>query len=195
MKTLFFFSLLLYSAVSMAIHPLRERLLLLNNLDVMRNVYQSYTPNEKKLVWEDKLNQVIDLNMWNETQMNLLQELKLKVSSATFDENWSGINDFRAGIEVWYLSALNSFSQVQLYNMFAVPHDFINADAPTGAGSTVDCECNKGSAISCVYNIAGNCNEKKCNVEAMGCGFMWAFDCDGLCPSLGINGEDPRMGQ
>lgn len=195
MKNFMLFSLCLCAVAANAMHPLRERLVSLNSIDVMRNVYKTYTPNERKLVWEDKLDQVIAVNMWNETQMSMLLELKVKVSAASFDENWSGMGYFKSSLEVWYTSALNQFTRVQLYNMFAVPHDFINSNAPIGAGSGVDCECNKGSAISCVFNIAGDCGKANCSSDPSGCGFMWLWPCNGLCPGLNENGEDPRNQQ
>ncbi len=195
MKNFMLFSLCLCAVAAQAMHPLRERLVSLNSIDVMRSVYRTYTPSEKKLVWEDKLNQVIAVNMWNETQKSMLQELKVKISSASFDENWSGIGDFRLSLEVWSASALNVFTKVQLYNMFAVPHDFANADAPIGAGSYKDCECNKGSAISCVFTYAGDCGRFECKEDPFGCGFAWMWSCNGLCPAGEINGEDPRIGQ
>ena len=195
MKNFMLFSLCLCAVAVHAMHPLRERLVLLNSIDVMRSVYKTYTPNEKKLVWEDKLDQVIAVNMWNETQMSMLLELKVKVATASFDENWSGIGSFKSNLEVWYASALNQFTRVQLYNMFAVPHDFINTDAPIGAGSNKDCECNKGSAISCVFTLAGDCGKLQCVEDSFGCGFAWMWPCNGLCPAGEVNGEDPRIGQ
>lgn len=171
-----------------AVIPVRQRLLDLPTIDLMRDLYRTYTPQERKLVWQDKLNQVVNLSCWNETQISLLRELQHKLSNASFDEGDHSYTEFKETQELWCQSALLSFTKVQIYNIVAVPHDFINTDAPIGAGTAnSDCECNKGSAVSCVFGFGGDCNKALC-AETKGCGFMWLWSCNGECGSAGLQG-------
>lgn len=161
-------------------HPLRKNLIDVVNLDQMRDLYRSYNPLEKKIIWKDKMEQVILLSTWNSTQRQLIQDLKDRIESGSFDENNANFESLKAQLENWGQSALLSFSKVQIYNIVGVPHDFTNSEAPVGAGSGSDCECNKGSAVSCVFNFAGDCDKTLCNTIG-GCGFMWLWNCNGEC--------------
>jgi hypothetical protein len=50
-----------------------------------------------------------------------------------------------------------------------------------GGGSAVDCGCHISSWFSCAVNI--ECVALKCDLPQNpgGCGFLWAFDCTGMC--------------
>ncbi len=195
---LFSSSILMFFSVN-AIHPLRQSILDKPNMDQMRDLYRSYTSQQKKIVWQDKINQVIELGSWNSSQLSLLQELKVKIDNFSFELNAPDADNVRLDFENWSNAALSVFTKVQIYNIVAVPNDFNNIDAPMGAGGNNDCECNKGSVVSCVFNLVSGCNKAACvppNGASDGCGFLWNFKCDGKCiEDTGTTTSSPTNGK
>ena len=51
--------------------------------------------------------------------------------------------------------------------------------APANPGGDKFCDCNKGSLFGC--GTSQNCRSSKCTAETDGCGFLWAWECNGLC--------------
>lgn len=54
---------------------------------------------------------------------------------------------------------------------------FYNYGKPAPTPVAEGCNCNKGSLFGC----GGSCKDSKCEGQPDDCGFMWAWECNGIC--------------
>lgn len=148
-----------------------------------RKIFSMLNKNEKLLFWEQDLNKKIKSLSLDEKQSKLLNKIKKKLNADIFDID-SPKNAYFTTIEVpKILTELNLvFSKEEIGNLF---YDVASARLMY-QDEKKDCDCNRNSTSSCVWLRPDTCesNENTCKETTSGCGFFWAYSCNGVCKPI-----------
>ncbi len=156
-----------------------------------QRTYYNNLPAERKLaLWSQKLDQVIDLDIWNSEQQNLLLQLQRELSLELFKNGSLAEKNFKEKFEPdWSSSARKNFAGqlageiVQNLGNLSISStgNTMKIAIPGGGGSQKEvCEC---SHFSSYCGFKGWCQSSgSCEFMLSGCGTLWLFACDGMCP-------------
>jgi hypothetical protein len=151
-----------------------DEVLALKNYDDQRLSFSELlSPEQKSTVGHMRINQMMKENNLTQSQKDMLLVLKSNIKPEIY-VNISSRNEFmqRFGNE-WLNKALGIFNRDMLLKYLA---NLSNNDV---AASLSDCNCNSGSAFSCIGR--NECTNFNCNDTNWGCGFMFVYTCDGRC--------------
>lgn len=153
-----------------------ETVLKLTNVDDQRIAFGLLNENEKAKLWSDKLNSILEKNELSFEQKSLILDLQEKLNNAVFTNNNSEYKEYFKNIFTKkYLEKLKySFSPNEIENYF------YNLNSNRVIEKKGDCDCNQGSLFGC--GASNDCKNRTCpNATPTGCGFLWAWECNGLC--------------
>ena len=175
-----------------AMNPLRQALIDVGNKDAAVVLYNGYSPNEKKAVWTDKINQVLLLNIWNGKQIQVLESLKNQIESNFFVNNTKEAIDFQIWSIGWKSNALLSFEISKLrFIVTLISDNNPNFKPMEGNDGASNCNCASGDDYcgGIIISTGDICNSKLKCTSVSGCGLFWRHSCDGTC-----QGDQPSKG-
>ena len=146
-----------------------------NNQDLQRITYNMLTSEDKLNLWRQKLENCISDENLNDEQRELVLELKTILIRDYFEEVSNDNKEYFKNIYVVdYLERIQvAFTREQInsifYRLYGNSLEFEDKK----------CDCNLGSIFGC--GASDDCKAKTCTSIVSGCGFLWAWDCDGLC--------------
>jgi hypothetical protein len=187
MKTIV--SIMLFCVTSlqvMAMHPLREAIVKEQNREVAILIFRSYSPEQRAIVWRDKMDQTLTAKAWNDEELYLIKMMQSQIKAELFTDGSEEHAHFNSYYKEFEAQGLMVFDKVTYAKIFIIPDDYNDANAPTagggGGGGQPDCTCNIGGIFTCDW-ISGvdECGKSACLVSAWGCGGLWAQDCNGDC--------------
>jgi hypothetical protein len=148
----------------------------INNIDEQRIAFNLLNSEEKLLVWSDKLNLILEDPNINNAQKTLIIELKNNLKPCCFKDETNDEKEYFKNIYVVnYLKEIDKvFTREQIEKIFYNLYDYRIAD-----NTKKSCNCNKGSLFGC--GASASCKNKTCTDSNSGCGFMWAWECNGIC--------------
>lgn len=182
-KILFVALFLLTTSETYSANLLRQNLINAGSKENALTLYRLYSNSEKASVWSDKITQVLSLNIWNSSQINLLNNLHGEINSQIFDTTSQAFINFNGFMQTWKTQALSHFNIVQLRFIVTIVMDYNPNDVPEpGESNGTKCNCSTGSDWCGGTLIPGeNCTSKlKCD-EQDGCGTLWLHKCNGTC--------------
>lgn len=152
-----------------------------NKNNEQRVAYSLLNPDEKFSLWNNQFNELLDENSLNTNQKDLIRELQKNVKVSFFSEEVSDEKEYFKNIFVPnYLVKLQlEFSNESINEIFySLKPSRITPILINNPGVTKGCDCNQGSLFG---GCSGNCEEKTCKGSSTGCGFLWAWECNGVC--------------
>jgi len=159
----------------------RAQLLMLP-LDSQRIAYSKLSPASKNAVWKDKFEQVMSLQ-WTPEQRQWLDELHDLIVPALFVNESNQHVNFTKNIQPDLVAeAINIFDTLTFIQIIDRIEDVTVGIPPSTGGDTRKANCNTDSWFSCDDCIPcmGGIN---CDIGG-GCGFLWLWECDGICGPL-----------
>ena len=148
----------------------------IKNIDEQRIVYKLLNPEEKMSLWIEKFNIVLEDSKLNNNQKALIIDLRNNLKANYFSNEQDDDKEyFKTIYVVNYLKKIEKvFSREQIEDVFyKVSINRIEI------GPKKACNCNKGSLFGC--GASASCNNKTCEDSNTGCGFLWAWECNGVC--------------
>jgi hypothetical protein len=150
-------------------------------IDVQKQLFNTLTANQKSLIWQDKIKQVISENEFSDYQVELLKELEESISQEIYVVGSKAENNFKEVFhKEWIKKAKGQFNFDDLVNIVANLDDYKHNKGPIAGGGDRrdDCECSIQSDW-CMMSMT--CKKDICNDSAHGCGTIWTFSCKGMC--------------
>ncbi|RTY95900.1 bacteriocin fulvocin C-related protein [Flavobacterium sp. GT3R68] len=158
-----------------------KNVLEINDAISKRVAYRLLNQSEKLKLWNDKLELVLANNNLNSKQKQCIVELQKELKVSVFN---NGNDDYKAYfknifVKKYLIKIQSSFTMSDIEAIFYNP----DSNIISGGGSNDKCNCNKGSLVGC--GASGSCEDKRCpDATATGCGFLWAWECNGKCGLL-----------
>lgn len=152
------------------------------NLGEQKILYSMLNKDEMFTLWNNKLNTIVSSRLLNERQTSLIKNFTSNLKSNYFIKNSDEELYFKTVFIPQYLKSLKKeFSINQIGEIFYnIPNKVIIDDGD----STIkkNCDCNRNSMASCVWLNSNTCKEvETCQSTFSGCGFLWAYSCNGKC--------------
>lgn len=147
------------------------------------------TPEERLQVWSNRLQEILLTQELSNVQRNLIVNLRKKLKTEIFQESKCR-DQFKKGfLEQWKTEAVAAFGPTKAHFYFAslkslnslnsVGLSTVLTPADDEVSGEKNCNCNKESAFSCVWNTR-ECLSVACT-KTSGCGALFLFACDGRC--------------
>ncbi len=147
-------------------------------VDDARIAFKMMSAQERLEFWQQELANALVNAEYSTEEKALIVELQGVLKTECFTNDSNTYKEYFKGIFTPdFLSRVEKKGGGRLPNLF-----FGLSFAPD---KTKDCNCNQGSLFGC----GPNCEDKKCSVDrddTTGCGFLWAWECNGLCSSTDI---------
>lgn len=146
------------------------------NYDSQKLMYRMLSNDEKRMIWIEKIDNLISIKKFNSKQIDLLIDLKSNLTVDLFDE--SSNNDKKAVFKTVYVKQFLKKSE----KVFS-PEEFNDYfySITSKAITPPSCSCNIGSIYSCA-GVSSDCVKTTfCTVSTVGCGFLTMFECTGRC--------------
>ena len=163
------------------ITSMRQELVLFD-LNVQKQIFNSLSAEKKALLWHDKIVQVLKTNKFSNYQTQLLEELNNQISKDLYEVGSDKEQDFKENFHpVWIEKAKGQFVFDELMMIVFLLDDFDQNKIIIGGGSGDrydDCEC---STKSDWCTFGRSCRMQNCNDSAHGCGTLWTYACRGMC--------------
>lgn len=149
-----------------------------------RLAYNLLSPEEKSILWKQKLTTILKSDLLSEQQRSHIGKLTSFINSDLFEKSNGGTFLVDSFAKSWCLEGLNYFTKEEIKGIaFSIGNIEINDNKfksgiinPNLVGELPDCNCNSSSAWSCNSCLAtSNCK------QIVSCGFLWRSTCDGLC--------------
>jgi hypothetical protein len=172
------------------------------SLETQRIAYGTLSSSDKLILWQSHFN-------WAKANLSLNPQQVVKVDeiigmlSVDFFEQNTNSDSFA----IWGATITNNFNPKQLYLLFINPFEFDVEDfygtgklngTVDGGGSGAVCHCSRGSnfcniLLSEPSNGMFEC-QNKCQKSGKqgGCGWLWKWDCDGVCNYVFYPGVGPN---
>ena len=161
----------------------RQQLLSYDKI-TQRQLFHQMTNDAKYSIWIDKMNQVLNVSIWNQNQTNMLVEMKSNMNIDIFNYGSQQNLTFASFEMDWILRSKGVFTLTQLKKIFIQIDDFDNSTnfMPAGGGSSNECGCSTGSDYCDPWGMNwGRCVSGGCNASSEGCGTFWTHPCNGNC--------------
>lgn len=156
-----------------------------NDEDLQRISYGLLNENEKMRAWNSKFSTLLEQKELNSKQKELIKELQNNLAVSVFSDSKNDEKEYFKNIFVAkFLKKIEKeFTLNQANDIF---YSLANGGEPEDDPSILlppdfkkDCNCNQGSLFGC--GASQNCKIRTCEGLTKGCGFLWAWECNGLC--------------
>lgn len=161
------------------------------------------TVEQKRIFWNNKLQHVIDLKIWNDAEIAHLNALKKQIKTDVFTEefhqNEQKTGDFVKFEKQWIKTGISQFgwSEKLISAILNSGYDLLDKDGDLDLSTVVpearvklfrteSCSCTtrdsqiNGCPIKKGFPL--NCVQKStCSTDGTGCGTFQVFPCDGDC--------------
>ncbi|RZK10942.1 MAG: hypothetical protein EOO46_08715 [Flavobacterium sp.] len=160
-------------------------------------VYRLLNENEKFLLWKNRFDVLSQESQLKASQRVLFRELRDRLKVSFFSDTGNDEKEYFKNIFVPnYLERLEdefTFNEINLVfyslNAYSISPGRINElqefdpnDRGSSGDAAKDCNCNKGSLFGC--GASQSCGSRTCESSSTGCGFLWAWECNGNCNLL-----------
>ena len=158
------------------------------NATVQRLMYNLLTPQDKQLIWAQKLDELINSQNLNQQQVKLLSEVKSVLTIEYFDNQI--VNDEKEIIKVYYMKSFLKKAQTFFTTDF-IYSNFYKIDPKKNNLRTAplddftNCGCYRGSIWTCgiVSPVTCKIPANYCRESHSGCGLWYDYPCNGECRS------------
>lgn len=158
-----------------------------NSKTEQRKMLSMLDKNEKLFFWNQNIKKKLKRSDFNNKQIIIINKFIESLNENIFDED-SPENAYFKNITVpRYLTELkDNFTQNEIEDLF-YRVDLQSRDIIYEGGDKDDCDCNRNSLVSCTALRPENCkkNENTCEELFSGCGFWYAYACNGICKPFG----------
>ena len=158
------------------------------NVAVQRVMYNILTPEEKHLLWTQKIDALVNSGKLNVEQVKLLSEVKNNLTIEYFNDSIS--NDKKEIIKIYYMKNFLKKAQTLFNNEFIYYNFFsINSSKAMARTAPLDdftnCGCHRGTIWTCGVISPVSCKipDNYCRESNSGCGLWYSYPCDGECRS------------
>lgn len=180
-------------------HP-STRSELLDFPDARRSIFAVLPPETKAAMWQDKLDEAVRYYQADETTVEIVQTLQ-KLQSILSVELFTDDNeDSLAEVQQLIEEAQEVLAPDELFCILRTLEDVeecligpasegVPQRESAAAAAPGDCDCNSDSGDCCCHPtlcICEVCLSSICNWSSWGCGFLWLFECDGVCVAIVI---------
>lgn len=161
-----------------------------------RTAYLMLNTAEKFAFWDNLTTIKIEATTLSSSQKALLFDVQRTYITSAIVNTQN--EDYKSILKTIYLPALTQqliaqgISNTIQVNIFST--GLIDDNLPMFAGHVTGgrgCTCNQGSSITCTGPSHGKCEPNSgCAGHPYGCGFLFAFNCNGECAHINpVNGE------
>ena len=145
--------------------------------NVQKQVFNQKSPETKAAIWQDKFESALELT-WSTTQAKLINDIYERIIPEIYVNGSVEQIDFRTNFEPMITAQLKlAFDETTAVNLVGWIDDIGEIQKPD-KGNGADCECSSSSDW-CWFSDCSTAPD--CNGSASGCGFAWAWDCNGIC--------------
>ena len=153
------------------------------NVVVQRVMYSLLTPEEKQLLWTQKIDVLVSDLKLNYEQIKLLTEVKSHLTVEYFNDSIS--NDSKEINKVFYMKGFLAEAKI-LFSAEFIYYNFYTINSSKTAlpdEFTRNCACNQSTLWTCGVVSPVTCRIPfyACTVTTSGCGLWWGSSCDGQC--------------
>ena len=161
--------------------------------------YVAFTQGQRVLLWKGKIEQVLSLG-WSENETNHIKELQNFIDQNPVYLQGKRLTEQQANqldlfAYKWMTKAENDFGwdKKLIYAIIASANNLIDKDGNIEihthqkrvlrsgeSGSTSDCNCNQ----TYDFCLTNHCEDSKCEEASIGCGWILAYACNGLCGGI-----------
>lgn len=163
-----------------------------SNLSIQKMKYNMLSKEDKFLLWNNKVQFLIDDSKLNNEQKSLLIDLKNHLNTTVFDDGKN--NDEKEVFKTIYAKEFLKKANV-LFSEEYIITNFYYITYKTDAGfeggggdGPSSCNCSSGSVVTCLSTIQNPLFCKKsqsnCKITKSNCGWLLRYDCDGMCLSV-----------
>ena len=151
------------------------------------------SPENQYKIWIDKLEQVLSLDVWNETQRKHIVSLKNAVKPIHYSDREQNESFNKNFLMPWWKEGIMMFDKITLIKRAGITNDLTitelaelppAGDLPGGGiGGDPNCHCNTfwDFCLGDYRECKGNSNSSPCIASSIGCGLLLLRSCDGLC--------------
>lgn len=164
-----------------------KEIFLIEDIEAQRMSFIEFlTPQQKSQAWQIRISQMISENSFNSKQLELLYRLKNNLTPAVYGSSEGQARFINGFFKTWQQEAIQiiGFNTLFKYLTALNTENIQNANDQGGeSGNFVEasCNCNQTSAFSCLGRDDECKNLTSCTATRGGCGFAWAYSCDGRC--------------
>ena len=144
------------------------------DFETQKLMYSMLKKEEKREIWVNKIDVLINDSRMNSNQRELLIELRGHISNEIFSEVKNDRKEIFKNIFIndFLKRAQKEFSNEFLYRNF---YKMTANTVVAGEG----CQCDRGSIWACA--TIWSCEASSCKPTNDGCGFVGMFECTGKC--------------
>lgn len=152
---------------------------------------------EKLTLWKQKLNTILKSKLLTKNQLNVILTIEKSLKPALFVKDSDELEYFKNVSVPHYLKLLKEEFTVEeigsiFYSVKPLPDGklifFKDNDVKNKkkvlSRPNAPCNCNKNSMFSCRWLNSDSCETSRCDEDFSGCGFIWAYECNGICNSF-----------
>ena len=167
------------------------------NEDTQKAIYRAFKPNQRFKLWEDKLNEVSELN-WTQEEEEHIFKLKKEMKEDWFSDDIKLNSNKSLMIEMflksWISDGMEKFgwSKNLIGSMISKTEPLTDTKGTllyfnenqtniVPFGLVVSCNCNKSDDWCPEVGGFGHCNDETCATNSNGCGTLWLSSCNGKC--------------
>lgn len=160
--------------------------------NLSKAIYAAFTPEQKHDFWTEKITDVLTLN-WNERERSHIAKLLVFIEDhkdifkagvkdevEIFAYKWTeyGTQELSWDVDIIYAIAFSGNKMIDKSgNLLKNQSAKIRLKTES---ESYDCDCRRGSIFTCT--ALEYCEkDDNCNVVVNDCGFLWMFDCNGIC--------------
>ena len=161
-----------------------------SNLEDTRDAIAILTPEQKEMVWMDKMVYTLQYSEWNVEQYRLLVSIANQINTDLFISGTkSNISFTEKFAPDWALKAKATFSDDEIIATVMDIDNFVYDNVNKVLVNSVVCNCYQSQDLcSSVRVCRPSTVEWPCSPKTSGCGLFTLFPCDGRCLFEGPNG-------
>ena len=157
-----------------------------------RAIYRAFTPEQRVLLWKEKLNEVKKLS-WNEKELSHITKIeefidmhKEYFESGLSDDGKDVVDTFFYKWKTYAVDSLGWDKRICIAiagtpDRMGKSGELIVNDSSVQKERRKDCNCNLKQDFCDVTGGGSECRDEPCEADDWGCGWVWLNDCDGLC--------------
>ncbi|KAF2519000.1 bacteriocin fulvocin C-related protein [Flavobacterium salilacus subsp. salilacus] len=143
--------------------------------DAERTAYLLLNASEKLVYWQTKLSDfIVEDRELSTAEINLIEEVKAAIDVDVFEDITNDKQEYFKNIFVPdFLDRVDDVMPTsKVENLFY-------GYTPSLGSAKKKCNCNQGSMFGC--GASNHCDERVCKKKSRGCGFMFLWECNGIC--------------
>lgn len=153
--------------------------------EIIQYFNDSCTPAQVCDIWISKLNQVLTTGISDSMEL-MVTMIRDQISPDVYiDGSPSNVYFTDTFMNNWAINGMSLFDNTAGTLIFYTVYDYDpghNIDIQNvGEG---DCNCNRSSVFGACQFFGNDCDNDPCEDSSLGCGFIGAFRCNGVCDDV-----------